>query len=350
LKDEIGLFETQQIEWRAKPEGAGWSAAGSTRNDVYVTLGSPSGSPNYWTLLDISCRAAAGISNEPDFVKAAFAPFSAAVGDGNGIKRKRDGVELTYYKMAADTPSGIFTCKDILSRGDGTGRCGAWADVLAATHRVHGVTASKKFGVEPVWEPIGRGGKTLLLVQKCDFVGAGNPSNSPFPYEGGRDCLKGDGIKGQGKNNPQFVFSNHALVRYGTDIYDPSYGAGPFPDLKTWEDAGIAGLCFGDQLAFVQDGYNQLIMKACSKGFIAYVTAPGDTLSSVAGKFGVASGAALYNHPYNQHLHSDIGFFGDLIDSLLGTYKTHAPPASIPAGYRIFIPREISNIRILKDY
>lgn len=345
LPDEIALFETKNIQWRAKPDGSDWHAAGSTLNVLYVTLGNPSGTPNYWTLIDLSCRSAGGIAKEPDFVKAVIAPFQAALGDGNGIKRKRDGVQLTYYKMAAGTPSqGVYTTQALLSRGDGTGRCGAWAKLLVDTHKVHGVTSSKVLGVVPDSSEA-----AYLLVENCVFAGAGSLS-VPFPYEGNVECTKGNGIPGQGKTNPQFIFGDHALVRYGTDIYDPSYGSGPVSDLKTWEDSGIAGLGSGGLVWFKQAGCNQAISEQCSDGFTVYVAVAGDTLASIAAKFGVSSGAALYNHPYNQHLHSAVGeFVGGVIDSILGTPGAHAPAEAISAGDKIYIPREISNVRILKE-
>ena len=143
LANEIGIFESSSITWQINPVNKGWQAAGTTSNVLYVTLGDPSGSPNYWTLLDISCRGAAGKSNENDFISASFVPFRSTIGDGNGFKRKRDGAQLTYYKNGAGTPStSVFSCSDLLSRADGTGRCGAWARFMVAMHQVHGVTSS----------------------------------------------------------------------------------------------------------------------------------------------------------------------------------------------------------------
>lgn len=54
--------------------------------------------------------------------------------------------------------------------------------------------------------------------------------------------MKQEGIPGQGKDNPQFTFGDHALVQHATGVYDPSYGVGPKADLKVWEDGGIGGL------------------------------------------------------------------------------------------------------------
>jgi hypothetical protein len=325
LPNEIGIFESTDIHWQMNPCSAGWRPAGTTRNVVYVTLGDPSGSPNYWTLLDISCRAAAGKSNETDFVAASFAPYRSKIGNGNGFRRKRDGTELTYYKFGGGTPSvGVFACSDILSRADGTGRCGAWARFMVAMHNIHGITSSAVFGVVPVSAPV-------LLVKNLTFNGAGTLP-VPFTYVGNTECVKNDGIFGQGKNNPQFLFGDHALVRHATGIYDPSYGVGPKPDLKTWEDGGIAGLGEAPYLNFTYDGDTQYMAAHCSPGFIVYTAVAGDTLASIAARFGIASAAALYNHAYNAAYRAG--------------HTTLAAP--IAAGDTIYIPRAISNVAILR--
>lgn len=323
LADEIGCFDLSDIVWEMNPAARGWAAAGSSRNTLYVTLGDPT-STNHWTLLDISCRAAAGTKKEDDFVRSSFAPFGTKIGNGKGFKRLRDGKELTYYKFGGATASaGVFSCADLLSRGDSTGRCGAWANFLVAMHRVHGVTSSALFGVVPISAPD-------LIVRNCDFVGAGSLP-VPFTHEGNVDCLKRNGIFGQGKNNPQFWFGDHALVKHSTGIYDPSYGVGPKADLRSWEDGGIAGVGSG-QVGLVFDGDPHAISKQCSPGFVVRVLGPTDTLAKLAALFGVASAKALYDHGYNAALRA------------LRTKLTDVKP-----GDTVVIPREIaSKLAILR--
>ena len=325
LPNHVECYESGDIAWQFNPDGTGLVSAGTSRNVLYATLGDPTISPNYWTLLDISCRGAAGKSAEDDFVKASFNPFHGNIGDGKGFKRKRDGTELTYYKNGGGTPSsGVFSCSDILSRADGTGRCGAWARFLVAMHQVHGVTSSAVFGVVPI-------DADLLIVKNCTFVGAGSLP-PPFTHKGNLECTKNDGIFGQGKNNPQFTFGDHALVKHSTGIYDPSYGVGPKSDLKAWEDGGIAGIGQMPITSFTYSGDPHFLPGACSSGFIVYTAVAGDTLASIAAKFGVASDVALYNHAYN------------------AAFRTsHPPPASVRSGDVVLIPRSIaSKVAILK--
>ena len=57
-----------------------------------------------------------------------------------------------------------------------------------------------------------------------------------------------DGIKGQNNPNPKSTFDSHALIEIAGKIYDPSYGAGPFNNLREWEDAAIDGFINMEQL------------------------------------------------------------------------------------------------------
>ncbi len=318
LADEVGLFDGHDITWQMNPATRGWAPAGTSQNSVYVTLADPSVSPNYWTLLEISCRGGTGTKNEDDFVKASFVPYTSHIGNGSGFRRMRDGTELTYYKKGADTPSvGVFQCSDILSRADGTGRCGAWARFLVAMHQIHGVTSSTVFGVVPINAP-------FLIVKNVAFSGPGSLP-VPFTHLGNAECTKITGIPGQGKTNPQFIFKDHALVRHATGIYDPSYGVGPIPDLKHWEDGGIGGIGDGVPVSLVFDGDNHGLPRGCSQGFAIHTAAAGETLGSIATKYGAASGNVLYDHPYNASFKA-----------------THPAPVTIMAGDKLHIPRAVA--------
>lgn len=155
---------------------------------------------------------------------------------------------------------------------------------------------------------------------------------TPFTHKGETECVKQEGIPGQGKDNPQFTFGDHALVQHSTGIYDPSYGVGPKPDLKSWEDGGIGGIGNMPLAVFPFRGDTHFLPGACSPGFILYIAMPGETLTAIATKFGIASASALYGHPYN------------------AAYRLLRPfPAPIQAGDQLFIPKDIaSKVSILK--
>jgi hypothetical protein len=329
IPDEVTCYDPADFVWQYNPGGAGWRSAGNSANVCYATLADPSGTPAYWTLLDISCRAAQGEATEAGVVTKGFKPFTSSTGNGKGLKRKRDGTLLTYYLDAVNTPSsGVFTTFDLLSRADGTGRCGAWARFLVSMYQCHGIATPKVFGVVPI-----TGRAQVLLVKNCNFVGAGSLP-VPFPHKSNSECLKAAGLPGQGTDNPQFMFGDHALVRYGAAVYDPSYGVGPIADMRTWENSSIAGLGEGPPwISFSgAGGEPQYFATACSRGFVEYTVVAGDTLSGIAAKHGIASSDALYQHPYN------------------AAFKATRPnPKLIQPGDKLVIPREIAAIRILRD-
>lgn len=327
LPDHVACYDLANITWQTNPANIGWSGAGTSSHLLYVTLGDPNGTPAYWTLLDVSCRAAHGQTSEPKVVSKVFEPLKTSVGDGNGLKRKRDGKELTYYKDAIHTPgASVFSTYDLLHRSDGTGRCGAWARFLVDMYKTHGITGGQVIGVVPdSSEP------EVFLVNNCTFH---EPHSlpAPFTHVGHSECKKDPGIKGQGKDNPQFLFGDHALVKYSTDTYDPSYGVGPKPDLRSWEIGAIAGLGKGGYTVFTYAGDTQAISKECSKGFINYTVVSGDTLSKIAQKFGIGSWSLLYNHPYNQAFKA-----------------SRTNPNLIYPGDKLYIPRDIAiKVNILK--
>jgi hypothetical protein len=146
---------------------------------VYVTLGAPAGGvTNYWTLLDVSCRAAAGKTSENDLVRDSYPPFVSAVGDGKGIKRKRDNQELRYWFFGRNTPQ-VFDTAALLSNTDGTGRCGSWARFLIDMHKVHGITSSAVIKVVPTASVLAAEPGCEFMIQNGSFIENGTKS-APF--------------------------------------------------------------------------------------------------------------------------------------------------------------------------
>ena len=333
LPDVVDCYDTVTITWEMTHHDGNWKTIGTTSHVLYAVLGNPNGTPAYWTLLDYSCRAAQGQTDPDKVVEEVFKKLSTTTGDGKGLRRKRDGVELTYYKDGVKTASSdVFETRDLLSRGDGTARCGAWARFMISTCALHGITTAQVVKAVPVTNEA-----QVFLVRKCTFNGTGTLT-APFTHKGQTECVKEDGIAGQGKSNPQFIFGDHALVEYGGRIYDPSYGAGPYTDLKAWETAGIAGLGQGaagsgtGYTAFKYSGVDQYMPKECSEGFIAHTVGSTENMDAIAVTYGVASAAALYNHAYN---------------AALRALRTTGP-GSVQATDKVYIPRDISNVAITK--
>jgi hypothetical protein len=229
LADHVTYFSPFQIEWLYRPVDDGYLAAGSSRNPLYVTLADPvRGTTFYWTLLDISCRAAVGVENETTLVTRAFGPFKR-----RRLTRQRDGQGLTYWNP--DTTV-VTNTRMLLSSADGSGQCGSWAETLIDMYKLHGIT-SQKILIEH------RNRRTInFLVKKWKFETPPATSPTDFTHYLGINCLDLPGIPGQRNPDPPPAFANHFIVEHGGKYYDPSYGAGPFDHQRAWESAALDGL------------------------------------------------------------------------------------------------------------
>src|ERR1041384_4168115 len=104
------------INWTTTSPGITGRSAGSSAHLCYAVLAAPVGT-NYWTLLDISCRAAHGESTASGVISRSFTPFQ-----GRSLTRKRDGHALTYWNP--DTTTCTNTA-ELLASADGSGQCGS---------------------------------------------------------------------------------------------------------------------------------------------------------------------------------------------------------------------------------
>ena len=234
LPNAVGIFESTDIVWQMNPGAIGWTAAGTTRNVVYVTLGPPSGTPNYWTLLDLSCRAAAGETTEAGVITKAYTPLRT-----RAIPRKRDAVSLTYWKPQVTCKATVT--KELLAATDGAGQCGSWAEFLVDMYRVHGITSGQKILVVRTmadWT----GSTTTFMVKNWVFDHPPASAKSAFTHIVPTECRPGVNHPGQNNTAPPPAFYNHFIVRAQGVFWDPSYGTGSYADQAAWEADGIDGL------------------------------------------------------------------------------------------------------------
>lgn len=246
------------IDWTMSTPGNATphQACGQSDNLLYVLLGPPHGGVLlYLTLLDMSCTGAAGAQDEDALVQGAFAPLVGKVGDGNGLRRKGDDAELTYYSAGVNTAADntVWVTHDILGSVAATARCGGWKDMLLHTYLMHGVTSPQSLACVRQ-TPSGTNNYDLrFLVSQQAFAGlAANAAAAPYRNLGYEIDPDTD-IRGQGKDQPQFEFGDHVMVWHNGYIYDASYGLrvaaalmpNGLPDTLAYETAGIGG--FGDQ-------------------------------------------------------------------------------------------------------
>lgn len=246
LPNHVAYFRRVTIVWQAQPPGESWSSAGSSNHLLYLTLGSPQGTPCYWTLVDISCRGADGASTAADLVRRAYSQFPS-----RHLRRKRDGRRLAYWNPATTRATDT---QQLLARGDGSGQCGSWSELLIDMYKVHGVASADKVLVVvslPAWQSSSNG----FLVKNWRFIGTGS-SPPPYTHSMGTECVELPGIPGQGNPNPPPAFYNHFIVRCLGDFYDPSYGGGPIGGQPVWENGAIDGLFRGGLAGYPKSSHS----------------------------------------------------------------------------------------------
>lgn len=392
----VNCYDKLTIQWSMKTyQGADGppGGAGSTDHLLYVTLGEPdAGAKAYWTLLDISCRAASGKTDEPGFVPAAFIPFTTHRGDDNGFPRMGDGIKLSYYLQGVNTsgdqgePFPVYSTRGILGRADGTGRCGGWARLLVDMFRIHGVVSAKRFWMIRSKDPKNVDGNKRFLVKNCQFTGPGSlaawstgfhfagfaTEKGLYTHRGAVDCIKLSGAAGQGKTNPQFDFADHVVVKHGGKLYDPSYGIEPCTDQFEYEGRALDGLgsmANGSHRFKMIDpaATPQFISLACSPGFLEYVALTGETLAVVAAKCG-GTASLLFNDPMNADLKSSLQSqydrakavesaaaavsLGGWVPSTFSKTAALPGPEAIPldAGTVVRVPRSLLTVPMLDGY
>jgi len=233
LPNQIGCFDPANITWEFNPAGAGWAGGGSSGNTLYVTLGDPAGTPAYWTLLDISCRAASGDTDANTAVPHFFTPFQ-----GRSLNRKRDGHVLTYWNPNTTTCTSTAL---LLAAADGSGQCGSWAEFLIDMCKVHGITGAHKVMIVRTL-PEYSSSTTGFLVKNWQFRHPPASSATAFTHAMGTECVKQPGIPGQNNPNPPPAFFNHFIVLFNSTYFDPSYGSSTVTTQLAWEAAAIDGL------------------------------------------------------------------------------------------------------------
>ncbi|HEY1932349.1 MAG TPA: hypothetical protein VGG99_10085 [Acetobacteraceae bacterium] len=314
------------IDWYfTNQDNSAWINAGSTQHILYVGLQAPTENRAYWTLLDASCRNAVGQTTENGFVPAAFAALTGTTGDGNGLRRKGDGVRTSYYLQGVNTsgsqvePS-VYSTRGILSRPDGTGRCGGWADLMKHMLRLHGVTGYSLWLIRGA-DPNAADMTKRFLVKNCAFNGAGTSNAAPYTHLGDQtqnECVKQAGLAGQGKTNPEFDFGDHVVVWHNNIIYDPSYGVHGYADVLTYENAAIDGLGTAQrgmyQWAFA--GTPQFIALDTSPGYVEHATDGGATWGEIAVQYGT-NADTLEQAPENRGVLTFMNMYPTPVDGLV---------------------------------
>ena len=133
---------------------------------------------------------------------------------------------------------------------NGDGRCGAWARLFVDVIRAQGYDLgedvfirAKRYesGFDESFRKLFPNEKIPQDYRSVFFVNnwVSNPENPHLIKEA-------DGVAGQLHGNPISDFSDHGIVSIGnndfSNLYDPSYGTGPFGNVEDWAKRSLAGV------------------------------------------------------------------------------------------------------------
>ncbi len=256
---------------------------------THVTLGDPITTPLYETVLLIGTRNADGKSTAATAVTAIWGDFQSL-----NVQRA-DTVTMRYWNPVA----GVCQSIDVmLADAIANGSCIAWSQLFNRALKAQGIAGSQIFEIQA--DTAVNPGADGFLVKKWNFgrhmrtgpngvrnstvagddvaiaiPGPDQPAIGPGPngvldsvpagddttqdgYFNGTlypyftpppqgDAVEQPGIPGQFNTNPPPIFFNHFVVKYGGQVYDPSYGAGPFASELAHENAAIDGIQAGER-------------------------------------------------------------------------------------------------------
>jgi hypothetical protein len=205
---------------------------GATYHTAYITRVSNVGNPNQTlpreTVFAIACRNATGKTTESEVFTTMWDQFKSL-----NIKRVQPAAQTAMQYWGADSLANAnLHAEELLAKGDG--RCGAWQEIMVFAMRAQGITSGQGYGVFPVWlVPIpGSSPVVHLNVYTTLWVNATSVDGS------GAITHSSPGIESQGNKAPKKDFTNHALVKYNTLYYDPSYGK-VYSSLRAWEENAV---------------------------------------------------------------------------------------------------------------
>jgi hypothetical protein len=284
------------INWEFSSNGGGWTSAGQTSNELYVTLDTPDFYPVYHTLIHLSVPAAAVVlaQTPQQTIDAVWEVFKARNVSSKHYFPNLNNLPYTYYKEWDTTVGTLPALLNRTTNPTGDGQCGAIAGLFIAAVRDAGVRKSavpaEGISVQPVLNET-----EIMLIKNWEFSGNGTSGVADYPYQntladptktpfaettpGGLNSIfrknattnvweyywgalaevtDMEGVPGQNTTNPKSTFSDHWLIKLGGKFYDPSYGLGPYVDRKAWEDASVSGFL---KVEMVGNNYRLVLRK-----------------------------------------------------------------------------------------
>jgi hypothetical protein len=259
LPERARVYDSFEVKWWVSFDNRkSWNEIGTSKNRLYVLFATPLIETRYWTVVDLSTKAAenAGKNDEAAVFDAIWSQFKTLQ-----IKRLDGQGPLKYWgrgwEQAARGQKFGEDTRTLLLYLNGT--CGAWSRFFLDAIQVQGIQGAEQIGI------FNRHNKTAEVERE----GAGrlvikNPGDTRFGlivkninFKLKREDLEKlpDGylvpitltqlvgsIPVQGDDKKPIdrqAFANHVVVKYNGKYYDPSYGAGPFASAEDWERTAL---------------------------------------------------------------------------------------------------------------
>lgn len=282
----VDYFEKFEIKWQVKIGDGKWEDAGSSINPLYVPLSKLNGcnlenpfngldwENIYYSVIHYACKPAKGLTDFDKITSSIYSTFKSKKIPRIDKPTNFGSLGMTYWgtKNPFNNNNTCRGLKALLSKEDA--RCGEWGSFFKYCLAMHGIQGCdgeidtdiipdatfkkfeddfySKFNLLPLSQ--GKyGSRKVFLVKNWLSLTNSNlymvnqiwpyyPIASPLITANGSVINIGDtdGVGAQGINDPDSVFSDHVTVCLGNQIYDPSYGTGPFDGINDWEKNSLS--------------------------------------------------------------------------------------------------------------
>jgi hypothetical protein len=271
---QVGYYPELTIVWQVRFSGqVRWFSAGRSTTPLYLTFAKPADAlvkaghlvP---TLVQLGCQAAAtgGTKAKTDpqaLFDAIWKEFAT-----RKVKRAADSRPLQYYGQWTVPPLRRLRNGAVALIRNLDGQCTTWADLLLGVIDAQGLRGPGGLkdvtyqGIQGIKREE-RGLDGGFLTKAWKFAGPGAGGAYPYTNRLGPAGLRrprfvrntyrwfgtpqvtytpraANSARAQNNTNPLASFPNHAVVRIGTKIYDPSYGQ-TYTSLQDFQDKAIDG-------------------------------------------------------------------------------------------------------------
>ncbi|HHH54337.1 MAG TPA: hypothetical protein ENK91_11810 [Bacteroidetes bacterium] len=295
VNNEVKYFEKFKIKWQISKDGnSEWIDIDESENTLYVTHDVPllttanghlEPTVAFHTLLHIASSNADGENIENDIVEKIYFEFN------DQVVNRVDGIgPIQYWGPNISTP-GCWQTSQMLINLNGT--CGGWAAFFEDVIRLQGISSSELSTVTYNDYVLSSSDVQKLNIDAQDFLGLDISNLQALPHDNIPNTIRSDffvknwnlassgifvmndyfnnvsgitpvpiqlangniisieeqiGVTGQGNNDPRSEFENHAIVKYGSKYFDPSYGSPIQPSANSWETPSLDG--FGSVMVY----------------------------------------------------------------------------------------------------